>query len=195
MKVLSGCYVAIADLMGQQKVAEATQEYKTGFSPTTKKMFTELASTAPARFSKISSEDWGDWIRQFYIKARKTEESLNTSKTDEAVKGLTGLREAVSALHEKAGIKKVNDVIFVFNAKVAGEKPVDTELVKLAGELDKADLSLDAKAKGDAFAKAKAAWKTVADPILKDGKVEPAELAPLRQASEKFCKAFGIQFE
>jgi len=195
MKVLSGCYVVITDRMDEKKIGEAAQEYKIGFSPTIKKMYTELSSTAPARFVKINSEDWGDWIRQFYIKTSKTGTALTESNADEANKGLAGLREWVYTLHEKAGLKKSNDVIFAFNKMAASEKPADAELVKLAAELDKAGPSLDAKAKADAFAKAKAEWKTVADPILKDGKVAPAELAPLRKASEKFYKAFGVQFE
>lgn len=195
MKVLSGCYVSVTSLMNEKKMSEANQEYKTGFTPTIKKMYSEVASTAPTRFAKVESEAWSDWMRQFYIKAVKTGESLIANDTAGAGKGLAGLREAVYTLHTQAGMKKSNDIIFAFNKKAASEKPEDAELVKLAAELDKADPSLDAKAKAEAYAKALAEWKTAVAPILKDGKVEPTELAPLRQASEKFYKAFGIQFE
>lgn len=195
MADLNQSYAKTAELLKAKKTAEAAEEYKAGLGSTVRKMYAEVASTTPARFTKLSSDDWSEWARTLFVQMRKTEDALNNGQNGTAAKGLTTLRDHIFQLHEKSQTQKSNDLIFIFNKKVNGFWIQGADLSAIRTNLDTTTSSAKATADPAAYAKAKAEWAKVADPILKDGKVGLFERGSLRKATRKFYDEYGTQLE
>lgn len=193
MATMSGSYVKTLDLLGANKMEEATKEFQQGFVTTVKKLYSQAASTYPTRFAKM--DNWCNWAKQLYVLTREAEDALTGGKKAEALKKLAELREHFNGLHEKTQTQKSNDYIHGFRQKVESGKARVEELKALMAALDKAEPSAKAKAEAEAYAKAKAEWSKEVSAILESGKIKRGEIKPLRQSTEKLYREFGIQFE
>lgn len=196
INALSLSYVKTTDLVQAKQVPDAAREFKTGVAATVRKLYTEVASAYPKRFeNKIEAEDWADWARLMYVKTRKIEDALNKGDAAAAARLLPGLREHFYALHVETKSRKANDYIYALNKLVQGSEIDAADMESLKSALEKAPPSIKAKAQAEDYTKARTEWASKVDPILSDSEVKPEELKPLRDATRKFYKAYGIQFE
>jgi hypothetical protein len=196
MVTLSKSYVKTMDLLEAKKTAEAEQEFRANFTPTVETAFTKVAKTCPPRFSKI--EDWPSWAQSLVTKTTKAGEALKpAAKPDVKVSlaALENLRRHFYDLHKLTQTLNSADYIHAFRAELQNPKMKVEELRKILAALETAPAGVQAKAQAEDYAKAKAAWTAKVTPILADGKITPAEMPVLKQATATFYKAFGMWFE
>jgi hypothetical protein len=161
--------------------------------PTIKKLYTETPKTYPTRFSKIN--DWCSWAKGLYTMSIAGDKVLAGNDVAASKKTMEGLRAHFYALHRETETLGVSDWIYAFRVAAADAKPTADVLRGLRDKIDKAQLSVKAKGDAGAFNTARAQWLGTVDPALKDGVIDATELRALRTATEKFYRAFGMQFE
>ena len=193
MTALSDSYIKSLDLLQKKKTEDAAKEFSQGFVATVKKLYSEAASTYPARFSKV--DDWCTWTKNLYVLTRQAEDSLGRGKKKEALGRLARLREHFDTLHVKAQVRKTNDYIYAFRRMLEKGKTEAKQVSGLLNALDKAEPSAKAKAKAEDYAKARAEWSKQVATAMEDGKILKRKLKKLRASTEKFYREFGIQFE
>jgi len=205
-KTLSDSYVRTLRLQESGQASEASVEFQEEFYTEIKKVYSEAACTAPKRF--VDSKDWSAWLRRAYALSVKTNQSLRaaagtsegpseaiTKARNDAVNGLRALRSCFHVLHLDTKTLKSNDYIYGFYEEVMKETPEAVELKALREAMDKAELSVVAKAGVEVYEKAKAEWAAKIDPLLADGAIQPSELESLRTLTASFCRAYGDQLE
>jgi len=193
MVSLSASYEKTVELLDANKTQEARDEFRTRFVPTVKKLYTEAPKTYPTRFSKIN--DWCSWAKGLYTMSLSADKVLAGDDAAASKKMLVGLRAHFYGLHRETQTLGVNDWIYAFSLAVAEAKSAPEVLRGLRDKVEKAQLSVKAKGDAGAFNTAKAQWLGTVDPALKDGVIDATELRALRTATEKFYRAFGMQFE
>lgn len=193
VSTLSDSYEKTQAHLEANRVKEARDEFRTRFVPTVKKIYTEAPQTYPTRFAKIN--DWCAWVRTLYATSLTAERALAGNDSAKAAGLLAALRDHFYNLHRETETLRVNDWIYAFVTAANTGTPAVGELKKMRDSVDKAELSVKAKANGDAFGKAMAEWQATVDAALKDGSLEASELQSIRTASEAFYRAFGVQFE
>jgi len=113
-----------------------------------------------------------------------------------AVKGmLSVLRKHFYDLHSETGLRKANDEIYAFLLLLDKDEPSLNDLKEAEESLEKAELSLKAKAEPDAFNKAKDAWRQEVKPLLDGTALDKNAVERLRSSTKTLYNAYGIQFE
>lgn len=192
MKTMSTSYAKTQDLLTAKKQKEAIAEYSTNFLPTVRALYGKANATYPVRFAGVV--EWCGWVRNLYALSAKAGKSL-PEIPEEANKQLEALRQHFHNMHIEAKVLKSNDFIYAVRMELAKKKRSDIRIKALIAALDKAAPSMAVQAKAKDYAKAKAAYTIVADPILVDKVISPEELVAMKAATEKFYKAFGREFE
>jgi len=205
-ETLSGSYVRTLQLQESGRTDEASVEFQERFFTEIKKVYSEAACTAPKRF--VDSKDWSAWLRRVYALSVKTNKSLRaaanppegsseaiTKAREDAANGLRALRSCFHVLHSDTKTLKSNDYIYGFYEEVMKETLEVGELKTLRAAMDKAELSVAAKADVEAYQKAKAEWAAEVDPIFSDERIDRSERDLLRTATEAFHRAYGERFE
>lgn len=187
MERLANSYGAVLDHQSAGRTKEAAAEFRANYLQVVKKVFTEAPQTYPTRFSKIN--DWCTWVAQLYVMSVKTDTALAGNSADSA-KLLEGLRQHFYNLHKETQTLSVSDAIYAFRTEAIAAQPSVEKLKSLKEAVEKAPTSAKARLDGTKFTEAKAKWATVVDAAIADGKV-PA----LREATETFYRAYGIQPE
>ena len=113
----------------------------------------------------------------------------------EARKMVEGLREQFYKLHKEAGTAKINDFIYALHTASAKDSISIDDLKSLRKSLGEAGASVKTQADAATFAKAKTEYQQKLDAILEDGKLDAAEVQPLRQSTDAIYNAYGIQME
>jgi len=193
MKTLSESYPATVALLKENKAEDASKEFRARFSPTIKKLYSEAAKTYPTRFSKV--DNWCEWAKQLYSLTRDAEDALKAPNAAKASAALADLRRHFYMLHEKAGNCLSNDYIYAFRTAVQNGAPSVDALKSLLKSLDGSKPSAKAAAEAGAFKEAKADWEETVKASLTDDRLEDSELQSLRQSTEAFYEAFGVQFQ
>jgi hypothetical protein len=175
------------------KLEQAELEYRKGYVANVKKLYSEAAKTYPVRFSK--AEHWCVWTKKLYTLSRQTEEVLKKQDSEKALKLLEETRKHFYLLHEETETLHCNDMVYKLHAEAAQDKLSEEQLQKIIKQLEKAEPSYLVKEKSKEFAKAKNTWQSTITPLLKDGEIDSSELDSLREATELFYRAFGIQYE
>ena len=175
------------------KLKEAILEYRKGYLANVKKLYSEAANTYPVRFSK--AEHWCVWTKRLYVLSRQTENVLKAQDSEKALKLLEELRKHFYALHKETKTFHFNDFIYEFRTEATKSKPSKEQLEKIRKKLEKAEPSYLAKKKSKEYTEAKNAWEKAVMPLLDDGQIDSSEQDSLREASEAFYRAFGIQYE
>jgi hypothetical protein len=190
--LLNSSYQQTLALLDAGKTTEAYNAFHGSFVPAVKKIYSEAPQTYPQRFSKI--DNWCDWIKGLYVGTMKADAAL--AKADPgARKMVDGLREQFYKLHKETGTQKINDFIYALHAASAQDNISIDDLKSLRKSLGEAGASVTTQAQADAFAKARTQYEQKLDAILEDGKVDPAEVQPLRQSTDAIYNAYGIQME
>lgn len=193
MKSLSDSYVKTLELLKANKSEEALQEFSQNFVTTVKKLFSETENTYPPKFSTFN--DWCTWVKQLYRLTVTTEKVLKKKEIENANKALLLIRDHFYNLHFETKTEKSNDYIYLINIKSNKDNIDVKDLKSILEKLEKAELSVKAKANEEDYKKAKSEWLSKVNELLGDNKVASDELASLRQVTEKFYNEFGIQFE
>jgi hypothetical protein len=193
MATMSASYEKALDRLSAGDVSQASIGFRTEYVPAIKKLFTEAEKTYPTRFAAI--DDWCAWIKEFYTLSIKADKSLSSGDGKLAAEQLAGLRDHVCKLHRQTATAKVNDLIHVFRSAASRDKPDVSELRELRDEVKSAEPSVKAKADPAAFEQALKAWSEQVDVILKAEQLDAAAMAKLREATETFYRAYGVQFE
>lgn len=206
MKALSASYIRTKGFLSAGNAAEASAEFSGKFHIEVKRIYSEAACTAPARFVKAKS--WGAWLRRFYALSVKAKKALSKAARGgeavgagkealkEAMKTLGPLRKCFHDLHSETKVLKVNDHIYRFHCEVMkDDAPALEDLKKMRAELDKAEPSMAAKSDPKKYHQAKNEWSSTVDSVFADGKVMPAEVERLRKATQKFYRMYGEPFE
>ena len=175
------------------KLKEAILEYRKGYLANVKKLYSEAAKTYPVRFSK--AEHWCVWTKRLYVLSRQTEKALKTQDSEKALKLLEEVRKHFYALHKETETFHCNDLIYEFRTEATKSELSEEQLEKIMKQLEKAEPSYLAKKKAKEYTEAKNAWKKAISPLLDDGQIDSFEQDSLREATEAFYRAFGIQYE
>lgn len=105
------------------------------------------------------------------------------------------LRKHFYDLHSETGLRKANDEIYAFLLLLDKDQPSVSDLKGAGESLEKAELSLKAKAEPDAFNKAKEAWQQEVRPVLDGTALDKNAVERLRSSTKTLYNAYGIQFE
>ena len=194
MKALSDSYVKTLELLKANKPEEASKEFTENFVAVVKKLFSETENTYPPKFSK-NSDCWCTWVKELYKITVTTDKILKKNEVENATKMLSTLREHFYKLHIQTKTEKTNDYIYAFYVGANKDTQDLKELKSIQEELDKAELSVKAKAQEEDYKKAKSEWLSKVSELLKADTIAPEALTSLRQVTEKFYNEFGIQFE
>lgn len=195
MIALSKSHAKTLALAEAGKVDEAAKEFREHFIYNFKSFYSEAADAYPDRFNKIKKGNWPDWTKRLYNLTREIDNTLQQGQRDKALAKLGEIREQFDVMHTQAQARKSNDCIYAFRAALLKGKPQTENLKKLAAAVEKAEPSINAKAKAEKYAKAKAEWSQLVAKIIKDGKITQAEMEQLQGQTEQFYRDFGIQFE
>jgi hypothetical protein len=190
---LAESYLKTLVFLDDEKVDQATLEYRQGYLANVKKLYSEAAKTYPLRFSK--AEHWCVWTKKLYTLSRQTEEALKKQDAEKAMKLLEESRNHFYALHKETETFHCNDHIYEFRTEALKSELSGNKLDEIIKRLDKAESSCIAKKKSREYAEAKDIWKREITPLMDDGRIEATEQESLRKASETFYRAFGIHFE
>lgn len=193
VSILNSSYLKTLELLSAGKTREAYQEFHVNFLQAAKKIYSEASEACPARFSKV--ENWSSWVKGLYVNSGKADKALADARIEEARKLLAALREAFFNLHKEAGIAQANDVVYAIRVEAAKENPSAEEIKSLSAKLAEAKPSSKSRTAAADFAGACGKFAEAANPLTADGRIEPAEIAPLRQAAEQLYKAFGVELE
>ncbi len=193
MASLSASYAKTTELLEANKLREASEEYRTHFVPVVKKLYTEASTTYPPRFSKIS--DWCSWARGLYTMSVSGEKVLAGGNAAACKRAMEGLRAHFHRLHRESDTLGISDWIYAFRLATAGDRPTAETLRGLRDKIEGSQLMVKAKVDIEAFRAARAEWLGKVDPILQDGRIDAAELAKLRDATERFYRGYGTLFE
>ena len=90
---------------------------------------------------------------------------------------------------------KSNDYLHGFEWELIADAPRLDYLRQMREGLEGAPAGTRAKADADGYAKAKEAWATVVDGILKKESLEIADVEALRAATTPFYTAYGLAYE
>ena len=196
---LSEGYGQTVDRLEAGAPKEALDAYRGKFLVTVKDLYSEASTTQPGRFGKI--EDWSAWARGLYVESVKTDKALaalpekGSADAGASLAKLDSLRAQFAKLHEQTGTQTSCDFIYALRAECKKDQPSADALKKIQASLAKAPVSKKAAAKASEYAVAKAEWDKAVAPLLDKGAIPADSVAALRQAAEKFYKAFGVQLE
>ena len=193
MKAMSAGYSDTLDFIESEKIDLAASRFAEKFHVPAKELYTQSGSVYPPRFSNV--KDWCTWTKEFYKLSSKTNMALEKKDAKGSLELLQKLRIHVFNMHAEAKAIKANDYIFAFQIETSKDQPSAKILSKILESALKADPSVEAAQKPDLYAKARTEWSEAVSAILKDEKIEEAELEPLRSATKTFYRKFGIQFE
>ena len=196
---LSDGFAATVDLLEAGVPKEALDAYRGKFLVTVKDLYSEASTTQPGRFEKI--EDWSAWARGLYVESVKTDKALaalpekGSADASASLAKLDSLRAQFVKLHQETGTQSSCDFIYALRMECKKDQPSAEALKKIQASLDKAPAAKKAAAKAAAYAAAKAEWDKAVTPLLAKGAIPADAVAGLREAAEKFYKAFGVQLE
>ena len=193
MDRLAESYLKTLLYLDEGKLAKATLEYRKGYLYNVKKLYSEAAKVYPLRFSK--AERWCVWTKKLYVLSRQTEETLKKQDSEKSLEFLEKLRRHFYELHIETKTLHCNDLIYEFRTEAMKSKPSKERLERIVKQLEEAEPSHIARIKAKEYAKAKTTWKKTVSPLLDDGQIDPSEQDSLREATEDFYRAFGIQYE
>ena len=128
MEDLSQSYERTLGLLDAKKQKEALAEFHNHFFFTVKKLYSEMATTCPEKFSK--SKDWCKWARDSYTLTVRTHQALQSGSSADALDQLDQIRQHFLALHEQTETCRSNDYIYSMLMILEKEKP---EADQLAG--------------------------------------------------------------
>jgi len=193
VSILNSSYAKTLDLLSSGKTKAAAEEFHVNFFPAVKKIYSEAPNTYPARFSKIN--DWCAWVKGLYLDSGRADKALSSGKTEDAAKLLSTLRESFFKLHSETGTLQANDYVYAIWKEAAKDQPSAAEIKSLSAKLADAKPSSRTKKSKTDFAGACGRFQQAVDPLVADGKIDPAEIKSLRDASETLYKAYGVDFE
>lgn len=193
VSILNSSYLKTRELLSAGKTKEAYEEFHVNFLQAVKKIYSEASATYPTRFNKV--ENWCSWVKELYVNSGKADKALANAQIEEAHKLLAALREEFFNLHKEAGIAQANDVVYAIRTEAAKDKPSAEEIKGLSAKLAEAKPSSKSRMAAADFTGACGKFMEAANPLVADGKIEPAEVAPLRNAAEQLYEAFGVELE
>jgi hypothetical protein len=199
MDALSEGYAQTTEALKKGDAQAALDAYRTKFVVTYKELYSEAAETYPLRFEKMDT--WCIWTKDVYVKTVQLEQALtalpakDSAEAKTALDNLEALRAAFYTLHEKSQTLSTCDYVYALRTECRKDAPDVAALKKIQEDLSKATPARKAKKQSDEYEKARAAWNTVATPVLEKGEVSKESLKSLRKAGETFYEAFGMQLE
>lgn len=194
LKSLSEGYRETLSLLEQGKTGEAGPRFKKDFVTVMKRLYSEAAEIYPVRFDK-KIEEWCVWTKALYKLTLGIDKAFDKEDVKRAQELLPEIRKQFYDLHREAGLRKVNDYVYIFLMMLDQEKAKTEHLKAVLESLDKADLSVKAKANADEYNQAKASWLERTGPILEGDSLGADQREQLREATESFFQAFGVQFQ
>ena len=196
---LSEGYAKTVERLEAGEPNEALGVYRSKFLVTVKNFYSEASATPPAKFARVAA--WSDWMRGLYVQSVQTDRALAAlpaKGSAEAAAGLTkldALRGHFAKLHAEAQRQTVSDFVYALREECRKAAPDVAALRKTQEALGKAALSKQAAAKPGEYKAAKAEWDRAAAPVLEKESVPADSLEALREAAEKFYRAFGVHLE
>lgn len=192
---LGRSYTKTLSLLEKDKPGEALTEYRMGYLASIKKLYSEAASTYPVRFAKAKA--WCVWTKKLYVLSVQTEKALRAKKVKQVRELLAETRQHFYLLHEETETLNGNDWIYAFHEELGEKAPSVAALKKIMTQFGQAKPCLLAQDKNvqPLYDLAKDAWLEAVTQILKAKTLSDTDLATLREASGRFHKAYGLQFE
>ena len=159
-----------------------------------KALYAQVAGIYPPRFQRV--DDWCAFARGIYIQTRKVDAAFGKADTESAQNLLPEIRQAFDAMHIEAQQLKCNDRIYAFWKEVNSQPASPARLKGLLGAIVAARPLLQGQRRTrPPTSRTKEAWAQAANAALSDSALSPEELTSLKEATETFYRAYGIQFE
>jgi len=200
LESMNPSFVKVSRLVGEGKLEDAREEFRTGFVTPVKKLYTEAADTPPKRYLKDCN--WNSKVKSLYKLSMRTQGILNEGDKSEARERLDSLREFFYRLHKDNDLMHSGDAILELKREldaIAKRGAATEEEVASIGALLKTIATTRPPMR---MSKDAAAYSEECAPLLADiredvtaARIDQAAIGRMKAAANRLHARYGMDIE